>query len=461
MASDAASSAALEPGEAGSSGAAAPLLLADHQPGRRVLQPDVHHPAPARWTVVRTAAAAALALLGSARALDLSDLDLAVRIWTAPEASRSNQDSPFAPAARLAGLGGERGRGEADLRVRHGGLGAEMSARSTARRGEELRTSGLVNELFYEADLLGQHFTIGKKVASWDVGFGLRPLDVVQQADRRALHPFALEGVPLVTWELFGESWAVTLLYANPLRGRAPAPRDDESVALHYYQRLGSADLHAVGRYSRRTRLQAGASTAVVLGDALELHASSRYQRHGERFAMPASLAGGAPLAASEPRATTASADVLAALLGFTLTPGLGLSVVGEAWLDPAGGTAGEWSALGALAERQRALLGDPAVPSAAVLANLAWELRAFDRPSLLRENLFLRVSWKKDRFEPTADVLYTPADGGFVATAAVAYQGERTRLDGGLRLFGGRAGSAYRLFPESAILYAALQVFF
>jgi hypothetical protein len=412
-------------------------------------------------TGARIAVAASFALLGSARALDLSDLDLAARVWAAPEVSRSNQGSPFAPAADLVGLGGERGRGEADLRLRHGGLSAELSARATARRGEELRTVGLVNELFYEADLLGQHFTLGKKVVSWDVGFGFRPLDVVQQEDRRALHPFALEGVPLVAWELFGESWAVALLYANPLRGRAPLPRDDESVALRHYQKLGPVDVHLVARYSGRTRLQAGAAAAVVLGEALELHASSRYQRRGERFAIPAALADGAPLAASEPPATTVSADVLAALLGFTLTPGFGLSILGEAWFDPAGGTADEWSALGALAERQRALLGDPAVPGAAVLANLAWELRAFDRPSLLRENLFLRVSWKKERFEPAADVLFTPADGGFVATAAVAYQGERTRIDGGLRLFGGPARSAYRLFPESAIFYAALQVFF
>ena len=412
-------------------------------------------------TGVRTAVAASLWIVGSAGALDLSGLDLEPRIWAAPEGSCSNHGSPFAPAARLAGVGGEGGRGEADLRLRRGGLGADLSVRATARRGEVLRSLAVANELFYEADLLGQHFTLGKKATSWDVGFGFRPLDVVQQEDRRALHPFALEGIPLLAWELFGESWAVPLLYANPLRGRAPAPRDDEAAALRAYSKLGPVDVHLVGRYSLRTRLEVGAAAAAVLGDALELHASSRYQRRSERFAIRAPGAGDAPLAASDPAAVTVSPDVLAALLGFTLTPGAGLSILGEAWLDPAGGTAGEWKALGALAERQRALLEDTAVPRGAVLANLAWELRAFDRPNLLRENLFLRVSWKSGRLEPAADVLWTPADGGFVATAAVAYQGERTRLDGGLRLFGGPARSAYRLFPESAIFYAALQVFF
>ncbi len=399
-----------------------------------------------------------LALLGSARALELSDFDIAVRLWAAPEGSRSNHDSPFAPAAELAQVGGERGRGEADLRLRRGGLTAELSARAIARTGENLHSQGLVNELFYEAGVLGQHLTLGKRVMSWDVGFGYRPLDVVQQEDRRALHPFALEGVPLLAWELFGDEWALTLLYANPLRGRTPAPRDDESAALRHYRKLGAVDVHLVARYSERTQVQVGAALAVVLGDAVELHASSRYQRRSERFAGPAC---GEPLAASDPTAVAVSADVVAALLGFTISPGLGLSILGEAWLDPAGSGADEWRALAARASGQRALLGDASFPVAAVLANLAWGQRAFDRQNLLRENLFLRASRKGERLEPAVDLLYTPEDGGWVATAAVGYQGERTRLEGGLRIFGGPPGSAYRLFPESAIFYGALQVFF
>jgi hypothetical protein len=155
------------------------------------------------------------------------------------------------------------------------------------------------------------------------------------------------------------------------------------------------------------------------------------------------------------------SENALAALIGFTVAPGWGLSVLGEAWLDPAGSTADEWSALRTLSEGQRALLGDPAIPTALALANLAWTLRAFDRPDLLRQNLFLRVSRKGERFEPALDLLFTPEDRGWVATATAAYQGERTRLDAGLRVFGGPPGSAYRLFPQSAILHVAMQVFF
>jgi hypothetical protein len=173
----------------------------------------------------------------------LSSLDVTFHLWAAPERSWANRDSPFAPAAGLAGLGDERGSGEADLLLRRGGLTAEVSARSVARAGTVLHTDGVVNQLFYEADFHGQHFTLGKKVMSWDVGYGFRPLDLVQQEDRRGFHPFALEGIPLLAWERFGESSAWTLVYANPLRGRASEPRDDEAIAFRHYLRVGPADL--------------------------------------------------------------------------------------------------------------------------------------------------------------------------------------------------------------------------
>lgn len=104
---------------------------------------------------MRKAGATLLALLGSAGAAHPSDPDVTFRMWVAPEGSRSRSESPFSPAAGPAGLDG-RGRGEAVLRARLRGFAAELAARATAKRGEALLTDGIVNELFYEADALGQ-----------------------------------------------------------------------------------------------------------------------------------------------------------------------------------------------------------------------------------------------------------------------------------------------------------------
>ncbi|HSN91468.1 MAG TPA: hypothetical protein VLS93_09585, partial [Anaeromyxobacteraceae bacterium] len=354
---------------------------------------------------VRGTSALALALLvavpGPARALDPAAIDLQLRLRAAPEGTWAQRGSPFAPAAELAGIGRERGRGEAELRVRGRSLTADLSARTTSLAGSRPASDGVVNELFAEAELAGQHFTLGKKVLPWDVGFGFRPLDVIQQEARRAFLPFALEGVPLVAWERFGERGATAVVWANPLRGRAPRAREDESWALRHYQRLGGLDLHAVGRWSRRTLGEAGAAAAVVLGDAVELHGSALYQRRLERPGDARLDPGAAPIAAADPARVRVSQDAVAALVGLTLTPGRDLSFVAEGWIDPAAPTASEWKAMAALARSQRALLSGDTVPRPLVLANLAWGTRAFGGRSLVRENVYLRATQRWDRLEP------------------------------------------------------------
>jgi hypothetical protein len=410
-------------------------------------------------------AAGCLAVATAARASDgapagfLADLDVTARIWAMAEATSTRSSTPFAPAARLADIGTERGRGEAGLRLHKGGLTADLSVQSTAREDQHLETRGVANELFYELDVEGQHFTIGKRITSWDIGFGFRPLDVIQQEDRRAIHPFTLEGIPQLAWEWVGAETALSVVYANPLRGRAAVGRDEESVALRVYQRVGGLELHLVSRYSKRTELETGMAASYVIGEALEVHASGLWQRRAERLIDPRAGAAGSPLATSDPLSVRVSRDVMSALIGLNASPGWDLNVIAEGWIDPSGSTAAEWTALESLAGRQRDLLGRGA-PESAVLGNLGWGLRMYDRPDLLRQNLLLHLSRKFGRFEPTVDLLFTPQDRGWVATGALSWQGEQIRLDAGARLFGGAQEAAYRFFPQSAIYYLALQVF-
>ncbi len=394
------------------------------------------------------ALALALLLAAPTRALEPSSLDLQLHIRAAPEWSWVNRDSPFGPAAALTGLGAERGRGEVALRLRLEGLTADVAAHLIASEGSRPASEGVLNELFFEAAPLGQHLTVGKKVLSWDVGYGFRPLDVVQQEDRRAFLPFVLEGVPLLALERFGEDSATALVYANPLRGTAPRSRDDEALALRHYRRLGGLDLHLVGRWSKRSLGQGGLAAAWVPAEALELHGSALYQRRLERSDDARLEPGAAPIATADPARVRASADAISALAGLTLTPGWDLSFLAEGWIDPAAATAADWRARAGLARAQGALLAGSAVPRQAVLANLAWGARAFEGRNLVRENLLLRASQRWDRFEPALDLLWTPADGGLVATASVGWEGERSRLSAAVRAYGGARDAAVRLLP-------------
>jgi hypothetical protein len=57
--------------------------------------------------------------------------------------------------------------------------------------------------------------------------------------------------------------------------------------------------------------------------------------------------------------------------------------------------------------------------------------------------------------------VLRTPEEGGWVATAAVGWEADRLRVDAGLRRFGGRPESAYRLMPERGVVFAGASLAF
>jgi hypothetical protein len=195
-----------------------------------------------------------------------------------------------------------------------------------------------------------------------------------------------------------------------------------------------------------------------VAGEALELHGSARWQERGERAPGPHRGPGGAALATAPPGPPSTRHGEVAAVAGFTLTPGLDLTLLGEAWFDPGGDTPAVWAERRRLAEEQRALGRAGAAPREAVAGNLAWGLGAFDRPSLLRWNLLLRASASRGRWEPAADLLFTPEDRGWVLTGTCGWQGERVRLEAGLRLLGGPPGAAYRLHPVESAYYGAVQ---
>jgi hypothetical protein len=320
-------------------------------------------------------------------------------------------------------------------------------------------SAGVLDEAVLDADAAGLRWSIGKKVLSWDVGFGFRPLDVVQQENRRALLVYALEGIPGVSAESFGATSAWTFVVANPGRGLADQSRDDASLAVRYYERIAGVDGYAVARLSRRDEAQAGASFSWVANQEVEWHASALYQQRYELalngLALQPSLAPPAPLlAVGDPTRTVARAHAARALVGTTWTDEDGWSVLAEAWHDGTAYARADWQALRALDARQLALLGLPGVPAGAVAGNLAYSSRYYLPPNLLRDNLLVHVSRKIDALTPAFDLLATPADGGLVATLSAAYEGDKFRLDTGMRWFTGRAGSAYRDLATSRVFY-------
>ncbi|MFN0316669.1 MAG: hypothetical protein ACKVQA_16730 [Burkholderiales bacterium] len=389
--------------------------------------------------------------------------DIAVKLRAIPEYHGERADSPFAISNGQTALGRDQATGELELRAKPWDVNLVATGRGFKREGQDTNSKLVLNELYYDTTLAGQRAGLGKKIMSWDVGFGFRPLDVIQQEDRRAIFTTTLEGIPYVSWERFGEQDAWMMVLANPWNNQEREARDDRSIALKYYKRTEATDWHAVVRASRRYRWESGVAFSRVLGESTEVHASALYQRRYEKNINSLAGQNATILASSDPVKTRTVHDGYKALAGFTWTSAGGWSLIGEAWYDASAYTQAEWEALAALTRAQLSLQDMSGVPPGSIEGNIAWSAQAFNRPNLLRENMLIRLSHRgtSGATDPALDLLITPPDGGWVATASASYEDDRFRLDAGYRVFGGPKDSAYRLLPEDRVAYLALEISF
>ncbi|MBI2748612.1 MAG: hypothetical protein HYX43_04520 [Burkholderiales bacterium] len=374
-------------------------------------------------------------------------------------------DSIFAPGLPLTSFGRDRGRIEQEVRGRLGPASLLLTGTAFGQEGQTPTARLLANEAYVDFRAGENHFTVGKKILSGDVGYGFRPIDVIQREVRLQVLQPALEGVPNVAWERFTKDTAWSVILVNPGHRQRGDPKHDGSFTLRHYRRIDASDLHAVARISDRYRLETGAAISTVPNESLELHASFLVQRRGEQ---PAPLAEPATTSALlDPGRAVGAATVNTPrklLAGFTWTWESGWSVIAETWWDGTAPSAADWQTLAAQARQRNALLGLPGVPAAAVAGSLAASTRLFQAPSVSRRSALVHLGWTDPAgggWTASLDILRTLEDGGWTATAAAGREADRVRFDAGIRRFGGKPDSVYRLLPEWGILFAGVSLAF
>jgi hypothetical protein len=358
------------------------------------------------------------------------DIDLALKSRVVGEAHPLRGDSPFAAGLPLTAFGRDRIRLEEEARGKAGPFSLLLTVTELSQEAQLPKYKLVGNEIYTDFSVDQNHFTVGKKILSGDVGYGFRPIDVLQREQRLQVLPPALTGVPNLTWERFTADQAWSLIWTNPGHGERSDPKTDGALATRYYQRWGNTDLHAVARASNRYGLEAGAAFSTVPSESVELHGSFLQIKHDETGVARQKALG-----------------------GFTWTWANGWSLLGESWWDGTAPTAAAWKNLAASAANLQS------VPAA-----LAGLTRLFQAPSYARGNVLARIAWtdpKASGWSASLDVLRTLQDGGYTATAAIGYEADRLRLDAGLRRFGGRPDAAYRLFPERGIVFAGASIAF
>jgi hypothetical protein len=304
---------------------------------------------------------------------------------------------------------------------------------------------GRVNEAYAGGSLGSWQWSAGKKVVSWDVGYGFRPNDVVQQETRRTLAAEPLEGRPLLMAERFDADSAWSLVWVNPTQDHDASGANEAALAARWYTRSGAVDWHALARQGEHTGASLGAAVSCVASDALELHASVRAYQHADSLTNATS--GSAPTTAN-PWRTTQLDGGGQWLVGGTWTNASQVSLLLEAWHDDTALSDAQWDAW---RNRNQGLPQwlSRGVPAAAVAGNLAWQASAFGAASNLRQdNLFARLSWQHERWQSALDLLYTPADQGLTTTASVVWTGEHIKWEAGLRNTSGPNAAVVRQLP-------------
>lgn len=369
-------------------------------------------------------------VLETGKADDEKELDFALKSRIVEEAHFLRGDSPFAAGLPLTSFGRDRARFEEELRGKAGPVSLLLTATASGQEAQQPKYKLVSNEIYTDFSVDRNHFTVGKKILSGDVGYGFRPIDVIQREVRLQVLPPALTGVPNLSWERFTADQAWSLIWTNPGHGERGDPKTDGALASRYYMRLGNTDLHAVARVSDRYGLEAGAAFSTVPSESVELHGSFLQIKHDETGVARQKALG-----------------------GFTWTWASGWSILGETWWDGTAPTAAAWQNLSVRGQQLQS------IPAA-----LAGLTQMFQAPSYSRSNALARIAWTDPQasgWSASLDVLRTLQDGGYSATAAIGYEADRLRVDAGLRRFGGRADAAYRLLPERGIAFIGASVAF
>ena len=393
-------------------------------------------------------------LLSAATASCLAQWETSGQLRSQWDAARAADAGPLAAANLIAPGTAPLSSGGAtvqtELHASRPGFKAVVTLQSKHPQGGATDNRAWVNELVASHDAGAWQFAAGKKVLAWDVGYGFRPNDMVQQEERRSFASSAAPGRAMLVAEHFTADTAWSLVWVNPSAERARRGAQEPALAARVYRRDGALDWYGFARLGAHTGPGLGAALAWVASDALELHGSWRYQRRVDTRGMAPS----STLLPTNPWQASSADHVQQLLVGGTWTHASQLSVLAEAWWDGAALSDAQWREWGQR-NQHLAALQSKGPPADAIAGNLAWQADAFGAASNLRRgNVFVRLSWQNGAWQPALDLLYTPADAGRLVTASLTWQGDRVTVQGGARASAGPRAAVLRQLPNHAQQY-------
>ncbi len=395
-----------------------------------------------------------LCLLSSANATAQTTLSV---LWQ-PQRHYYNSESLFYTPAQYIAKPAHQDWLVGELATSYSVKALDFSVLATAQQyvvDEQADTArGYANELFVSHSQGDWEYSLGRKISSWGVAYGARPLDIIQHQDQQRISRQSDKGKDGVYADYFGHQYALSIMYLFDTDNNQDNRRH---VAAQYYTNRDRFDAQWVFKWSEDAGFNTGLGGVLVLSDALALHGEVLYSQ--DSLMQQHVLLGQTDVLLSQqlPYEEQRQDHVIAAVVGLSYTHANNQSVVLEYSYDESAYSNKQWDALFSLLERQRGLLTDPNIPAEAVWGNIAWSALAAQQNPRARRDLMLRWQWGGLDWQPTVTALVALPDQSRMLTLAIEHEFDNVYFDIGIRHFSGADKTLYGENMMSNTLYAVV----
>lgn len=336
--------------------------------------------------------------------------------------------------------------------------------------GQHADSELVVQELFWQGTPsfidAPLDLTIGKMRLDWGVGYGYRPLDLLKPYRRHPVGIQVEEGVGLAMLSYFDLEGEWSLVYSDSsLTSQATTPleasNEQQGVGVRRYILSGDTEWQAIGYYDDVRQGVIGGSVVSVLNSAWAVHVSSVYQRRFDSYQIQDD---------NQPVHLATQKGGFQALAGLNWANEVGNNVIVEYWYDNRSWDRSDW---------ERALARTSQLSTDPMTAGLASSYaQGLGHSNLVAHNIMFHwsldsTSWSQwawsqerlwlNRITPTFDLLYSPQDGGAIATQWIdvsAYDSGDASVNVELaaRFFTGGSGSVYANLGDKRMIFINLK---
>lgn len=328
----------------------------------------------------------------------------------------------------------------------------------------------IAQELFWQGGAtvadVSLDITLGKMRLDWGVGYGYRPLDVFKPYRRNPVGIQVEEGTLTAMVSHFDDLGDWSLVYSNSNYTQQDGSEleeqtEQQGVGLRRYAFIGDSEYQLLAYYDDVRHGLVGGSFVTVLDSAWAIHSSAVYQKQYLSYQQGE---------LNEPVEIKRDEHGFQFLTGLNWANEVGNNVILEYWFDNRSWSSSEWDQA---FERARTLnQSDLTQPLSLSYA------QGLNHANLVAHNMMLHWSldssawsqweWSQDylwlnKFTPTADFLYSPQDGGLIATQWLDYQAydsgdSSLNIETALRFMTGSKESVYANLSDKRMIFINLK---